>query len=171
MTMLVDTSILVYGAEENSPHHKSEGELIAEFKNSILNSLPTFKSKKELAAYEGLVPKQNQSANHDLKRHLTKHEPYMLRFITVNAAHSVIKFSRATKSEYNNIVRRLGDNRAIVAIARHFLAVVYTMLFKRQIEGLHTCHQDQETLNGSPIANKRIERTNKSVKRGRPSEG
>jgi hypothetical protein len=52
----------------------------------------------------------------------------MLRFILVNAAHSVIKFSDRMRRKYLSLVRRLGRNRAIVAIARTLIETIYTML-------------------------------------------
>ena len=44
------------------------------------------------------------------------------------AAHSVIKFSDRMRRKYLSLVRRLGRNRAIVAIARILIKTIYTML-------------------------------------------
>ncbi len=85
---------------------------------------------KEIPTYTGLVPRQDQSGNRDIRGHITKHGPSMLRFILVNAAHIVIKYSKRLKSKYLSIVRRLGKNRAIVAIARILIEMIYTMLKK-----------------------------------------
>ena len=65
-----------------------------------------------------------------MKGHITKHGPSLLRFIMVNAAHSVIKYSEKMRKKYLSLVRRLGKNRAIVAIARILLEIIYTMLKK-----------------------------------------
>ena len=46
------------------------------------------------------------------------------------AAHSVIKFSDRMRRKYLSLVRRLGRNRAIVAIARILIETIYTMLKK-----------------------------------------
>ena len=54
----------------------------------------------------------------------------MLRFILVNAAHVVIKYSRKMKNRYLSLVRRPGRNRAIVAIVRILIETIYTMLKK-----------------------------------------
>ena len=48
----------------------------------------------------------------------------------VNAAHSVIKYSEKMRKKYLSLVRRTGKNRAIVAIARILLEIIYTMLKK-----------------------------------------
>lgn len=42
----------------------------------------------------------------------------MLRFILMNAANHVIKYIKRIRKKYLSIVRRLGRDRAIVAIAR-----------------------------------------------------
>ncbi len=93
-----------------------------------IDDISRFGSKEKLASYSGLVPKQDQSGNRDKRGHITKHGPSMLRFILVNAAHSVIKYSERMKRKYLSIVRRLGKNRAIVAIARTLIETIYTML-------------------------------------------
>ncbi len=93
-----------------------------------IDDISRFGSKEKLASYSGLVPKQDQSGNRDMRGHITKHGPSMLRFILVNAAHSVIKYSERMKRKYLSIVRRLGKNRAIVAIARTLIETIYAML-------------------------------------------
>ena len=62
-------------------------------------------SKEKLASYAGLVPRQNQSGSSDIRGHITKHGPSMLRFIMVNDAHSVIKYSERMKIKYLSLVR------------------------------------------------------------------
>ncbi len=55
----------------------------------------------------------------------------MLRFILVNCAHTVVKYSARFKKKYNSIVRSSGKSRAIVAIARILAETIYTMLSRR----------------------------------------
>ncbi|MGC8547354.1 MAG: transposase, partial [Thermoplasmata archaeon] len=95
-----------------------------------IDDISRFATKEKLAAYAGLVPRQDQSGNHDIKGHITKHGPSMLRFILVNAAHVVIRYSKRMKNKYLSLVRKLGRNRAIVAIARILIETIYTMLKK-----------------------------------------
>jgi transposase len=106
-----------------------------------IGDIKRFEKKEKLASYAGLTPRQNQSGNRDIKGHITKHGPSMIRFILVTAAHSLIKYSKKMKMKYLSIVRRLGKNRAIVAIARILVESIYTMLsrgveFNDQIETL-----------------------------------
>ena len=52
----------------------------------------------------------------------------MLRFVLVTASHTTIKKSKKLRAKYLSIVRRVGRNRAIVAIARILTELIYTML-------------------------------------------
>ena len=94
---------------------------------SEIDDISRFGSKEKLASYAP-VTGQNQSGNLDIRGHITKHGPSMLRFILVNAAHSVIKYSDRMRRKYLSLIRRLGKNRAIVAIARTLIEIIYTML-------------------------------------------
>ena len=97
---------------------------------SEIDDISRFDSKEKLASYAGLVPRQDQSGSRDMRGHISKHGPSMLRFIMVNAAHIVVKYSDRMRKKYLSLVRRLGKNRAIVAIARILLETIYTMLKK-----------------------------------------
>ena len=97
---------------------------------SEIDDISLFATKEKLAAYAGLVPRQDQSGNRDIKGHISKHGPSMLRFIMVNAAHIVVKYSDRMRRKYLSLVRRLGKNRAMVAIARIMPETIYTMLKK-----------------------------------------
>ncbi|MCL5439410.1 MAG: IS110 family transposase [Candidatus Thermoplasmatota archaeon] len=80
-----------------------------------------FCSKEKLASYAGLVSRQDQSGSVDRRGHITKHGPSLLRFVLINAGHSVFKYSKSVRLKYLSLVRRLGKNRSIVAIARHLI--------------------------------------------------
>lgn len=95
---------------------------------SEIDDVSRFESKEKLASYAGLVPKQDQSGGTDYRGHITKHGPSMIRFILVNAAHHIIKYSGRMKKKYLSIVRRVGMKRAIVAVARKLLEIIWTML-------------------------------------------
>ncbi|MFG1555421.1 MAG: IS110 family transposase [Thermoplasmataceae archaeon] len=95
-----------------------------------IGDINRFDRKEKLASYAGLTPRQNQSGSRDIRGHITKHGPSMLRFILVTAAHSLIKYSRKMKMKYLSIVRRTGRNRAIVAIAGILVETIYVMLSK-----------------------------------------
>jgi transposase len=130
-----------------------------------IGDIRRFEKKEKLASYAGLTPRQNQSGNRDIKGHITKHGPSMLRFILVTAAHSLIKYSKRMRMKYLSIVRRLGKNRAIVAIARILVECIYTMLsrnveFSDQIETLTERKQKAMSARSrNPMIHKSLEET------------
>ncbi|MGC8562673.1 MAG: IS110 family transposase [Thermoplasmata archaeon] len=95
---------------------------------SEIDDISRFKSKEKFASYAGLVPRQDQSGDRDIRGHISKRGPSMLRFVLVTASHTAIKKSKRLRVKYLNIVRRVGRNRAIVAIARILSELIYTML-------------------------------------------
>ena len=98
---------------------------------SEIDGIHRFDSNEKLASYAGLVPRQSQSGSRDQRGHISKNGPSMLRFVLVNAAHMVIKYSKRMKIKYLKLVKRLGKNRAIVPIARMLAETIWTMLSKR----------------------------------------
>ena len=100
---------------------------------SEIDDISRFKSKEKFASYSGLVPRQDQSGDRDIRGNISKRGPSMLRFVLVTASHTAIKRSKRLRSKYLSIVRRVGRNRAIVAIARILAELIYTML-KNNIE-------------------------------------
>ncbi|MDA8054910.1 MAG: IS110 family transposase [Thermoplasmatales archaeon] len=95
---------------------------------SEIDDISRFKSKEKLASYSGLVPRQDQSGDRDIRGHISKRGPSMLRFVVVTASHTAIKRSKRLRAKYLSMVRRVGRNRAIVAIARILAELIFTML-------------------------------------------
>ena len=67
---------------------------------SEIDDISRFSSKEKLASYAALVLRRNQSGSSDVRRHITRHGPSMLRFIMVNAAHIVVKYSDRMRGSY-----------------------------------------------------------------------
>ena len=99
---------------------------------SEIDDISRFSSKEKFASYAGLVPRQDQSGNRDIRGHISKRGPSMLRFILVTASHTAIKKSKKLRAKYLSIVRRVGRNRAIVAIAKILAELIFTMLTKNK---------------------------------------
>ena len=70
----------------------------------------------------------DRSGGRDIRGHISKRGPSMLRFVLVTASHTAIKRSKKLRSKYLSIVRRVGKNRAIVAIARILAELIHSML-------------------------------------------
>ena len=95
---------------------------------SEIGTINRFENKLKFASYTGLIPSEHSSGETIVKGHITKHGPSLLRFFLVETAHSLIKFTKKFKSKYLSIVRRLGRNRSIIAIARILAETIYSML-------------------------------------------
>ena len=81
---------------------------------SEIDDITRFETKEKLVSYAGLTHMQNQSGSSDIRGHITKQGPSMLRFVLVNAAHMVIKYSKRMKIKHLKLVKRLGKNRALL---------------------------------------------------------
>ena len=64
---------------------------------SEIDDVTRFQTKEKLAAYAGLVPRQDQSGNRDIRGHITEHGPSILRYILVTAAHVTKGYSKKMK--------------------------------------------------------------------------
>ena len=95
---------------------------------SELGDVSRFKSSKAVAAYAGLVPQVRQSAGKGKDLGITKEGSPLLRWALVEAAWRVVAQSAAWKRIYERIKKRAGGKKAIVAVARRLLCVMYAML-------------------------------------------
>ena len=95
---------------------------------SELGDVGRFRSSKAVCAYAGLVPKVRQSGGkgHDL--HITKAGSPLLRWALVEAAWRVVRQLASWRRIYEAIRERAGGKKAIVAVARRLLGVMYAML-------------------------------------------
>ena len=99
---------------------------------SEIGDINRFPDKDHLASYTGLVPKVKQSGTQERYGHITKKGPSILRSVIVMAAHTLIKTSKRFKKFYLRIVRRVGKNRAIIAVARKLAEIIYMILKRRE---------------------------------------
>jgi len=95
---------------------------------SELGDVSRFKSSKAVTAYAGLVPAVRQSAGKGKDLKITKEGSPLLRWALVEASWRVIRQSMAWERIYQGIKKRAGGKKAIVAVARRLLCVMYAML-------------------------------------------
>jgi len=95
---------------------------------SELGDVSRFKSSKAVTAYAGLVPAVRQSAGKGKDLKITKEGSPLLRWALVEASWRVIRQSAAWERIYQGIKKRAGGKKAIVAVARRLLCVMYAML-------------------------------------------
>jgi transposase len=95
---------------------------------SELGDIDRFHSSKAVAAYAGLAPRVRQSAGKGKDLGITKEGSPLLRWALVEASWRVVHQSQAWTRIYQNIKKRAGSKKAIVAVARRLLGVMYAML-------------------------------------------
>jgi transposase len=95
---------------------------------SELGDVRRFKSAKAVCAYAGLVPKVRQSAGKGEDLPITKEGSPLLRWALVEAAWRVVRRLAAWRRIYEGVRGRAGGKKAIVAVARRLLCVIYAML-------------------------------------------
>lgn len=95
---------------------------------SELGDVGRFHSAKGVCAYAGLVPGVRQSAEKRKDLPITKAGSPILRWALVEAAWRAVRHGAAWRRVYEGIRKRAGGKKAIVAVARRLLCVLYAML-------------------------------------------
>jgi transposase len=95
---------------------------------SELGDVRRFGSAKKACAYAGLVPAVRQSAGKARELGITKRGSPLLRWALVEAAWRLVRHSGRWRNIYDNIKKRRGGKKGIVAVARRLLCVIVAML-------------------------------------------
>ena len=105
------------------------GMVTAEVVISELGDVTRFRNAKTVSAYAGLVPRVRQTGGKKSKDlQITKEGSGLLRWALVEAAWRVVNQSPKWKAVFTRLKKRSGHKRAIVAVARKLLCVLYAML-------------------------------------------
>ena len=105
------------------------GTVTIEVLLSELGDVARFRNAKAVCAYAGLAPVVRQSGGKKSKDlGITKEGSGLLRWVLVEAAWRIVRTSPKWERIYERIAKRARSKRAIVAIARKLLCVVYAML-------------------------------------------
>jgi transposase len=105
------------------------GVVTTEVVISELGDVSRFRNAKTVCAYAGLVPVVRQTGGKKSKDlHITKEGSGLLRWALVESAWRLVKLSPKWAAVYSRLRKRSGKKRAIVAVARKLLCVLYAML-------------------------------------------
>ena len=107
---------------------KGVGPVTIDVVVSELGDVSRFKSGKAVTSYAGLAPRVRQSAGKGKDLGITKEGSPLLRWALVEASWRVVRQSAAWERIYQGIKKRSGGKKAIVAVARRLLCVIYAML-------------------------------------------
>lgn len=95
---------------------------------SELGDVRRFRSAKQVSAYAGLAPGRRESAGKSRDLGITKEGSRRLRWALVEAAWRIVRRSPRWQTLYDQLGRRRGKKKAIVAIARRLLTVMTALL-------------------------------------------
>ena len=105
------------------------GFVTAEVILSELGDISRFRNAKAVCAYAGLVPIVRQSGEKKSKHmRITKEGSGLLRWALVEAVWRLVRESPKWAARFSRLMQRSGKKRAIVAMARKLLCVLYAML-------------------------------------------
>ena len=95
---------------------------------SELGDVRRFRSAKQVSAYAGLAPGRRESAGKSKDLGITKEGSRRLRWAMVEAAWRIVRRSPRWRTIYEQLWRRRGKKKAVVAIARRLLTVMVALL-------------------------------------------
>ena len=98
---------------------------------AAIGDITRFESSKKLASYSGLAPGVEQSGVKLRGKRITKEGRRELRWALVEVAQRAVKADPHWKRLFSTLERRMHRNQAIVAIARHLLTVVWSVLTRK----------------------------------------
>jgi len=98
---------------------------------AAIGDIRRFETPKRLASYSGLVPGVEQSGVKLCGKGITKEGRRELRWAMVEVAQRAVKADPHWKRYFSKLERRMHRNQAIVAIARHLLTVVWSVLTRK----------------------------------------
>jgi len=112
--------------------HTGVGWLTSLAVSSEVCDINRFESHKKLCSYFGLVPSVYQSGSTDRKGRITKQGNTLLRSLLIQCAWSASKYSPRFRRKYNKLRKKIGNQKAIVAIARMIAVDMYFMLVRNE---------------------------------------
>lgn len=94
-----------------------------------IGDVKRFPNAKKLVSYAGLAPGVRKSGKREKHGRITHEGPAILRWLLVCNAHAAIKVRESKlRRFYLRLEKRIGKNKAIVAVARKLLVIIYAML-------------------------------------------
>lgn len=95
---------------------------------SVIGIIEDFAHPGKPAAYFGIVPRVRNSAETERSRRITKRGTKLGRTTLVQCALIAMRYSPCPAKFYHKIQARRGTGKAIIALAKKFLGVIYNTL-------------------------------------------
>jgi transposase len=113
---------------ENLKSIKGIGDVGAGVLLSVIGDVNDFADEGKLAAYFGIVPRVSNSNQTEHTGRITKRGSKLGRTVLIQCALIAKRYSAYLARYYDRIKTRRGTGKAIVALARKFLGVIYRTL-------------------------------------------
>jgi transposase len=110
------------------------GLLTAMASLGAIGDVTRFPSSKQLVGYAGLGAGVHDSGKSHRDKGITKQGRRDLRFVLVEAARVAVQTHPYWKREFTRLAKRIGEHKAVVAIARKLLIVVWHVLMARSAD-------------------------------------
>jgi transposase len=99
---------------------------------SEIGDVHRFSSDEKLVSWVGLAPQVHQSGDSNWTGHITRKGSKRARWILGQCAQSARQHDPRMREFYERIERNHGHQKAIVAVARKMLAIMYVMLIRNE---------------------------------------
>jgi transposase len=99
-----------------------------------IGDVTRFGSSKQLVGYAGLGAGVHASGKTHRDKGITKQGRRDLRFVMVEAARVAVQSHPYWKRQYEGLAKRIGEHKAVVAIARKLLIVVWQVLMAKSAD-------------------------------------
>ena len=109
------------------------GELSATIIENAIVDIDDFENEKKLCSYAGLVPIVKESAGKNKASRTTRKGNKLLRTILVQCGLVAIRYNEKLKQFYLKIKNKKGHGKAIVAVARKLLVIIYYTMKNRWV--------------------------------------
>ena len=107
---------------------KGIGKITGAILLSVIGDVNDFPDEHRLASYFGIVPRVSNSNESEHSGHIHKRGSKLGRTALVQAALIAANYSPYLRSFYERVKARRGAGRAIIALARKFLSIIYRTL-------------------------------------------
>lgn len=113
---------------QNLTSIKGIGKITSAILLSVIGDVNDFPDEGRLASYFGIVPRVANSNQTEHSGHIHKRGTKLGRTALVQSALIAARYSPYLKSFYERIKARRGTGKAIIALARKFLGIIYRTL-------------------------------------------
>ena len=114
--------------QKNLKSIKGIGDLGASILMSVIGDINDFANEGKLAAYFGIVPRVRNSNDSVRHGHITKNGSKLGRTTLIQCAMIAKRYNPYLDNYYQKIKARRGSGKAIIALARKLLGIIYKTL-------------------------------------------